>query len=154
MSGGLDELIALDHLLAARIGDFGVKDDVLKGAVAMETTVDVAPTDVVVDTALFVKEEGSGGKEAQESSEEEDELSDASSSSDKEEEESKVDDENLGAKKQGGTSGAKGDSMEALLEEGELMVGSDEEEDVPKGPINYKNEAEVLSFCPMMRTFT
>jgi H/ACA ribonucleoprotein complex non-core subunit NAF1 len=141
------------------------QDDVLKGAVAMETTVDVAPTDVVVDTALFVKEEGSGGKEAQESSEEEDELSDASSSSDKEEEESKVDeesseassssdDENLGAKKQGGTSGAKGDSMEALLEEGELMVGSDEEEDVPKGPINYKNEAEVLSFCPMMRTFT
>jgi hypothetical protein len=26
MSGVLDELIALDHLLAARIGDFGVKD--------------------------------------------------------------------------------------------------------------------------------
>jgi H/ACA ribonucleoprotein complex non-core subunit NAF1 len=161
----LDELLALDQLLAAGIGDLAVKDDILKGAVAMETTVDAAPADVVVDTALSVKEEGSRGKEAQESSEEEDESSEASSSSDEEEEESKEDeessealsssdDEHLGAKKQGGTGGAKSDFMEALLEEGELVVGSDEEEGVSKGPIKYKNEAEVLSFYPLMRTFT
>jgi H/ACA ribonucleoprotein complex non-core subunit NAF1 len=79
------------------------------------------------------------------SDEEEDESSEASSSSD---------DEDLGAKKQGGTGGAKGDSMEALLEEGELMVRSNEEEDVPKAPMKYKNEAEVLSFCHVMCTFT
>jgi H/ACA ribonucleoprotein complex non-core subunit NAF1 len=89
MSDGLDELIAKDQLLAAGIGDLAVKDDVLKGTVAMQTTIDAAPADVVVDTALSVKEEGSGGKKAQESSEEEDELSEASSSSDEEEEESK-----------------------------------------------------------------
>jgi H/ACA ribonucleoprotein complex non-core subunit NAF1 len=156
MSGGLDELLAPDQLLAAGIGDLAMKDGVSEGAIAMGTNADAAPADVVVDTALSVKEEGSGCKEAQESSEEEDESSEASSSSDEEEEESKEDeesseassnsdDEELGAKKQGGTGGAKGDSMEALLEEGELMVGSDEEEDVPKGPIKSKNEAEVLS---------
>jgi H/ACA ribonucleoprotein complex non-core subunit NAF1 len=165
MSGGLDELPVPDQLLAAGIGDLAVKDDVLKGAVVMETTADAAPADVVVDTTLYVKEEGSGGKQAQESSEEEDESSEASSSSAEEEEESKEDeesseassssdDEELGAKKQGGAGGAKGDSMEALLEEGELMVGSDDEEDVPKGPIKSKNEAEVLGFCPVMCIFT
>jgi H/ACA ribonucleoprotein complex non-core subunit NAF1 len=152
-SGRLDELLAPDQLLAVGIGDLSVKDDVSEGAVAMETApAAAAPVDVEVDTASSVKEEGTRGKEVQESSEEEDESSDASSSSDeeeesKEDEESSVassssDDEELGAKKRGG---AQGDSMEALLEEGELMVGSDEEEDVPKGPIKSKYEAEVLS---------
>jgi H/ACA ribonucleoprotein complex non-core subunit NAF1 len=142
-SGRLVELLAPDQLLAVGIGDLSVKDDVSEGAVAMETApAAAAPVDVEVDTASSVKE----------SSEEEDVSSDASSSSDeeeesKEDEESSVassssDDEELGAKKRGG---AQGDSMEALLEEGELMVGSDEEEDVPKGPIKSKYEAEVLS---------
>jgi H/ACA ribonucleoprotein complex non-core subunit NAF1 len=159
-SGRLDELLAPDQLLAVGIGDLSVKDDGSEGAVATETVpaAAAAPVDVEVDTASSVKEEGTRGKEAQESSkeesessEEEDKSSDASSSSD-EEEESKEDEESseassssddgeLGAKKRGGD---KGDSMEALLEEGELMVGSDEEEDVPKGHIKSKYEAEVL----------
>ncbi|KAK3138342.1 hypothetical protein QOZ80_5AG0367570 [Eleusine coracana subsp. coracana] len=152
VTGGLDELLAPDpdQLLAAGIGDLAVKDDVSEGAVAMEMA--AAPADVEVDTALSVKEEESSDEESESS----EESSEASSSSDDEEEESKEedesseassshDDEELGAKKHGG---AKGDSMEALLEEGELMVGSDNEEDVPKGPIKSKNEAEVLPPVP------
>lgn len=160
VSGGSDELLAPNQLLAAGIGDLAVKDDISEGAVAMEMP--AAPADVELDTALSVKEESRVGKEEHESSDEEsenseEESSEASSSSDDEEEESKEDeesseassssdDEQLGAKKHGGAGGAKGDSMEALLEEGELMIGSDDE-DVPKGPIKSKNEAEVSSCC-------
>ncbi|XP_062231802.1 H/ACA ribonucleoprotein complex non-core subunit NAF1-like [Phragmites australis] len=164
-SGGLCELLAPDQLLASGIGDLAVKEDISEGAVATE--VGAAPTDVEMNIAASVKEEGGGDKEKQDSSEEEsesseeDESSEASSSSEEEEEQrpkkdeesseassSSDEEEELGAKKLCGAGGAEGDSLEALLEEGELMVGSDEEGEEPKGPIKSKHQAEVLTPVP------
>ena len=151
VGGGPDVLLAPDQLLASGIGDLAVKEDVSEGAVAMEEMA-AAPADVEMNTTV------TGGKEEQESSEEEsesseEESSEASSSSedeehgDKKDEESSEassssDDEELEAMKPGG---AGGNSLEALLEEGELMVGSDEEDEEPKGRSKSKHEAEVSS---------
>ncbi|TKW26475.1 hypothetical protein SEVIR_3G192400v4 [Setaria viridis] len=155
VSGGLDELLAPDQLLASGIGDLAVKEDVSEGAVAMEMA--AAPADVEMNTAV------SGGKVEQESSEEEsesseeEESSEASSSSEDEEQVDKKDEESseassssdeleLGAMKPGGAD--EGNSLEALLEEGELMVGSDEEDEEPKGRSKSKHEVEVLPPVP------
>lgn len=151
MGGGLDELLAPDQLLASGIGDLAVKEDALEGAIAMEMA--ASPADVEMNTAV------SGGKVEQESSEEESESSEedsseASSSSDDEEQGGKKDEESseassssdeeeLGTIKLGGA--GEGNSLEALLEEGELMVGSDEEDEQPKGRNKSKHEAEVSS---------
>ncbi|KAL6839230.1 hypothetical protein ACP4OV_030902 [Aristida adscensionis] len=159
LSGGLAELLAPDQLLASGIGDLAVKEDVSEGAVAMESMAP-AHTDVEMSAAVSAKEDGGGGEEVQQSREEEsesseeEESSEASSSSDEEgdvessEASSSSDEEELGFKRHGGTGGGKGDSIEALLEEGELMVGSDGEGDEPKGPIKSKHEAEVLPPVP------
>ncbi|XP_062181147.1 H/ACA ribonucleoprotein complex non-core subunit NAF1-like [Phragmites australis] len=166
VSGGLGELLAPDQLLTSGISDLAVKEDVSEGAVAMEMV--AAPTDVETNTAVSAKEEGGGDKEEHESSEdesdsseEEDESSEGSSSSeDEEEQRSKKDvdssealsssdeEEELGVKMHSGAGGTKGGGLEALLEEGELMIGSDEEGDEPKGPIKSKHEAEVLPPVP------
>jgi H/ACA ribonucleoprotein complex non-core subunit NAF1 len=151
VGGRLDVLLAPDQLLASGIGDLAVKEDVSEQAVAIEMA--AAPADVEMNTAV------SGGKEEQESREEEsesseeEESSEASSSSEDEEQGDKKDEESseassssdeeeLEAMKLGG---AGGNSLEALLEEGELMVGSDEEDEEPKGRSKSKHEAEVSS---------
>ncbi|KAL6618971.1 hypothetical protein ACP70R_034110 [Stipagrostis hirtigluma subsp. patula] len=154
---GLDGLLAPDQLLASGIGDLAVKEDDSEGAVAMEMA--PAHTDVEMSRAVSVKEEGEGGKEAQESSEEESESSDeeveeeesseaSSSSEESSEASSSSDEEEVRGKKLGGAAGGKGASIEALLEEGELMVASDEDDDEPKGPIRSKHEAEALPPVP------
>ncbi|PUZ65305.1 hypothetical protein GQ55_3G213200 [Panicum hallii var. hallii] len=154
VGGRLDVLLAPDQLLASGIGDLAVKEDVSEQAVAIEMA--AAPADVEMNTAV------SGGKEEQESREEEsesseeEESSEASSSSEDEEQGDKKDEESseassssdeeeLEAMKLGG---AGGNSLEALLEEGELMVGSDEEDEEPKGRSKSKHEAEILPPVP------
>ncbi|KAF8719339.1 hypothetical protein HU200_024042 [Digitaria exilis] len=151
--GGLDELLAPDQLLASGIGDLAVKEDVSEGTVAMEMA--ATPADVEMNTTA------PGGKKEQESSEEEsesseEESSEASSSSDDEEQggkdeesseaSSSSDEEELEAMKPGGA--GEGNSLEALLEEGELMVVSDEEDEEPRGHNKFKHEAEVLPPVP------
>ncbi|CAL4908961.1 unnamed protein product [Urochloa decumbens] len=149
VGGGLDELLAPDQLLASGIGDLAVKEDVSEGTVAMEMA--AAPADVEMNTAVL------GGKEEQESSEEESESSEevsseASSSSEDEEQGGKKDEESSEASSSsdeeelGGA--AKGSILDALLEEGELMVASDEEDEEPKGRVKPKHEAEVLPPVP------
>jgi len=150
VGGGLDVLLAPDQLLASGIGDLAVKEDVSEGAVAMEMA--AAPADAEINTTA------TGGKEEQESSEEEsesieEESSEASSSSEDEEHGDKKDEESSEASSSSDEEeleamelgGAGGNSLEALLEEGELMVGSDEEAEEPKGRSKSKHEAEVSS---------
>ncbi|RLN30723.1 H/ACA ribonucleoprotein complex non-core subunit NAF1 [Panicum miliaceum] len=132
VGGGLDVLLAPDQLLASGIGDLAVKEDVSEGAVAMEMA--ATPADVEMNTA---SSEGSSSSEDEEQGDKKDEeSSEASSSSDEEE---------MEAMKLGG---AGGNSLEALLEEGELMVGSDGEDEEPKGRSKSKHEAEVLPPVP------
>jgi len=122
-----------------------------------------APSDAeMMNTTVTVEVEAEGGKEGQESSDEESESesseddddsssSEASSSSEEEKEQgvnkddksseaSSSEEEELGVKRHGG----KADNLESLLEEGELMIGSDEEDGEQKGGIKSKYEAEVF----------
>lgn len=120
-----------------------------------------APADAEMNTTVSVELEPEGGKEGQESSDEESESersedddessSEASSSSEEEREQgvnkdeesseaSSSEEEELGAKRHGG----KADNLESLLEEGELLIGSDEADVEQKGGIKSKYEAEVF----------
>jgi H/ACA ribonucleoprotein complex non-core subunit NAF1 len=122
-----------------------------------------APSDAeMMNTTVTVEVEAEGGKEGQESSDEESESesseddddsssSEASSSSEEEKEQgvnkddksseaSSSEEEELGVKRHGG----KADNLESLLEEGELIIGSDEEDGEQKGGIKSKYEAEVF----------
>ncbi|KAF6996677.1 hypothetical protein CFC21_012989, partial [Triticum aestivum] len=125
----------------------------------------IASVDAEMSSGTMVNEEveRGGGKWEEESkdkeseSSEDEELSEASSSSDDDEEEPAKNDEESSeaslssddevpvAKKHSGPS-----DMEALLEEGELMVGVDDGDDdeTPKGPIKSKHEVEVLPPVP------
>ncbi|KAJ1263545.1 hypothetical protein BS78_09G193600 [Paspalum vaginatum] len=124
-----------------------------------------ARTDVEMNTTVSVEVEAEGGRKEQEGSDEEsgsgDEESSSEASSSCEEEEqrdnkdeessessSSSDEEELEAVKPGAAGGRKGNSIDALLEEGELMVLSDEDDDEPKGHIKSKHEAEVLPLVP------
>ncbi|OEL37012.1 hypothetical protein BAE44_0001971 [Dichanthelium oligosanthes] len=156
LSGGLDELLAPDQLLASGIGDLAVKEDSSEGGVAVEMA--AAPADVQMNTALSSsKEEQESSEEESESSEDEEESSEASSSSEDEDQgdkkdgesseaSSSSDEEELEAMKLGGA--GVGKSLDALLEEGELMVVGNEEDEEPKGRGKSKHEAEVLPPVP------
>ncbi|KAG2618314.1 hypothetical protein PVAP13_3NG079501 [Panicum virgatum] len=155
VGGGPDVLLAPDQLLASGIGDLAVKEDVSEGAVAMEMA--AAPADVEINTTATGGKEGQeSSEEESESSEEDEESSEASSSSEDEEHGDKKDEESSEASSSSDEEeleamelgGAGGNSLEALLEEGELMVGSDEENEVPKGRSKSKHEAEVLPPVP------
>jgi len=118
----------------------------------------------MMNTTVSVEVQPEGGKERQESSDEESESesseddddgssSEASLSSEEEKEHgvnkdeesseaSSSEEEELEVKRHGGKAG----NLESLLEEGELMIGSDAEEQ--KGGIKSKYEAEVLPPVP------
>ncbi|WVZ99135.1 hypothetical protein U9M48_044481 [Paspalum notatum var. saurae] len=162
VSGGLDELLAPGQVLASVGNDnLGVKEDISEGAVTMEAA--AARTDVEMNTTVSVEVEGEGGRKEHEGSDEEsdsgEESSEASSSSEEEEERgnkdeesseasSSSDEEELQAVKPGAAGGRKGDSIDALLEQGELMLLSDEDDEEPKGHTKSKHEAEVLPPVP------
>ncbi|XP_066361771.1 uncharacterized protein [Miscanthus floridulus] len=126
-----------------------------------------APADAeMMNTTVSVEVEAEGGKEGQESSDEESESesseddddsssSEASSSSEEEKEQrvkkdeesseaSSSEEEELGVKRHGG----KSNNLESLLEEGELLIGSNEEDAEQKGGIKSKYETEVLPPVP------
>lgn len=132
-----------------------------------------APADAeMMNTMVSVEVEAQGGKEGQESSDEEsesessdeesddDELSsseDSSSSEDEKEqgvnkyeessEASSSEEEGLEVRRHGG----KADNLQSLLEEGELMMGSDVENEEQKGGTKSKYEAEVFELQYPMR---
>jgi H/ACA ribonucleoprotein complex non-core subunit NAF1 len=103
-----------------------------------------APSDAeMMNTTVSVEAEAEGGKEGQESSDEESESEsseDDDDSSSSEASSSSEEEKELGVKRHGG----KADNLESLLEEGELMIGIDEEEGEQKGGIKSKYEAEVF----------
>ncbi|XP_066366755.1 LOW QUALITY PROTEIN: uncharacterized protein [Miscanthus floridulus] len=126
-----------------------------------------APSDAeMMNTTVSAEVQPEGGKERLESSDEESESessendddsssTEASSSSEEEKEQgvhkdeesseaSSSEEEELGVKRHGG----KADNLETLLEEGELMIRSNEEDEEQKGGIKSKYEAEVLPPVP------
>ncbi|XP_044975568.1 uncharacterized protein LOC123443295 [Hordeum vulgare subsp. vulgare] len=136
----------------------------IAAAAAAADTSTIAAVDAEMSSGAVVNEEVEcgGGKGEEESkdkeseSSEDGELSEASSSSDDEEQPAENDEESSEAssssdeevpvaKKHGGRT-----DMEALLEEGELMVGveDDDEDETPKGPIKSKHEVQVLPPVP------
>ncbi|EMS63351.1 H/ACA ribonucleoprotein complex non-core subunit NAF1 [Triticum urartu] len=133
------------------------------GAVDADTST-IASVDAEMSSGAMVNKEveRGGGKGEEESKDEEsessedEELSEASSSSDEEEEPAKNDEESSEASSSSDEEVpvAKKHScpsdMEALLEEGELMAGVEDEDDdeTPKGPIKSKHEVEVLPPVP------
>ncbi|KAL5203317.1 hypothetical protein ABZP36_014269 [Zizania latifolia] len=156
-NGGLAAQLGQYQLPALGICDLAVKED-------SSGLVDVVRSTVLVDaemnTVASVKEEvkGGGGKE-DESTEEESESSEksseaSSSSDDGEENTAKKDEESSEASsssdeeehrtKKNSDIGV----TEALLEEGELMLASDDEEEAPKGSLKSKHEVEVLPTVP------
>uniref|UniRef100_J3M8N3 H/ACA ribonucleoprotein complex non-core subunit NAF1 n=1 Tax=Oryza brachyantha TaxID=4533 RepID=J3M8N3_ORYBR len=161
---GLGPKFGQDQLPVSGIGDLAVREDV------SEVMVDVEKSTVPVDAEMnnmalaVVKEEtkGRGGKEddsdeeESESSDEEEGSSEASSSSDEEEEKmAKEDEESSEASSSSDeeeTANKDGivRDTEALLEEGELMLASDDNDDdeAPKGPLKSKHEVEILPPVP------
>ncbi|CAM0945238.1 unnamed protein product [Alopecurus aequalis] len=157
---GEDESKSEASVLAEMSSEVSVKEAVEGGGSnGKEESKDEAAVDAVIISDASVKEDDGGSKENEESSEDEEqdgELSEASSSSEEEEEEeeeesseassSSSDEEEHLAKKDAGV----GD-MAALIEEGELMVGINEDEDDEEEEASKrdsKHEVEVLPPVP------
>ncbi|KAG8068137.1 hypothetical protein GUJ93_ZPchr0005g15343 [Zizania palustris] len=156
-SSGLAAQLGQDQLPALGICDMAVKE-------VTSSLMDVVRSTVLVDaemnTMASAKEEveGGGGKDderTEEESESSENSSETSSSSDDEEENTaKKDEESSEASSSSDEEEQRikknsdiGDT-EALLEEGELMLASDDEDEVPKGSLKSKHEIEVLPTVP------